>query len=325
MPTPSELGIIPQEREPMPSRYALAIPGQGALNVGAGRADYERSVDARETLDYADSYLSSRGLGSVKSLLFEGPQEALSTTENAHLALTALSVAKYSELEARHDFVKPTAIAPQSASECPALAITNVVPFDTALDIAEARGEFTAEAGKRHPGGMLWLTDISGGLESLDDYVKNAQDSGVLAVSNINADNEFVVSGDIESVRRLDKALEGATRSKQILPISFASHCALMEEAKDQFTNFLKGINFRNPEIPIIINGDIVVNGEELKRMMSEGMTLPVIWTDTVKTLDRNNVHHIIELSTKLDNKPSLARSTKNISGVSRKFTTEAI
>lgn len=324
MPSSSELGIRTFEAEPMPSRYAVAIPGQGALDVGAGLSDYQNSPEARDIYDYSDSYLSSEGVGSIKNLLFYGPQEALSLTENAHLGLTVTAVAKYRKLEARDDFVRPVAIAPQSASECPALVIANVVPLDVALDIAGVRGELTAQAGINHPGQMLWLTDIPGGMEALQDYIEMAKDCGVLSVSNINADNEFVVSGDYGNIERLNKLLERVPRRKQILPISFASHCALMAEAKEKFASFLEGVDFKKPEIPLVINGEIIVHPDELKRAMSDGMTKPVVWPDSVRTLDHNNVHHIIELSTKVDNKPSLARSTKNISGLSSEFTTEA-
>lgn len=326
MPASSELGINP-EQEPLPQRYCLVIPGQGGLEVGAGKEEFDHSSlggGARKVFNFAEYLLSETPGFSIQRLCFEGPQDELALTENTHLALTTIARAKYEAMRERDDFTPPVAIAGQSAGECAAIAIADVVPFHTALQVAEARGRFTAEAGEKVPGRMLWVNDIKGGRDALESYIDEARNGGVLEVSNVNADREFIVSGNKENIEELDKILDGV-RNKNILPISFASHCALMEEAEARFADFLAGIPFQEPSIPLIMNGDIVRDPEKIKHKMSSGLTRPVLWPDTVETLDANNVHDMVEITINPLKKPRLSRSTGNISGLTQKFKTLAL
>ena len=66
---------------------AFVFPGQGAQAVGMGRDLYAASAAARAIFDLADATL---GLALTR-LCFEGPEEALTATENAQPALLTVS------------------------------------------------------------------------------------------------------------------------------------------------------------------------------------------------------------------------------------------
>src|SRR3546814_12475578 len=68
---------------------AFVFPGQGSQAVGMGKALAEAYPTARELFEEVDEALSQR----LSRLMFEGPAEELTLTENAQPALMAVSVA----------------------------------------------------------------------------------------------------------------------------------------------------------------------------------------------------------------------------------------
>src|SRR3954447_7052974 len=76
---------------------AFVFPGQGSQFVGMGRDIYESSPAARAIFDQADATLGI----ALTQLCFEGPEEALTATENAQPALLTVSVALLAVLRER--------------------------------------------------------------------------------------------------------------------------------------------------------------------------------------------------------------------------------
>ena len=76
-------------------KYALCFPGQGAQEVGMGKALYEAFPSARAAFDEADDALSQH----LARLIFEGPDETFKLTANTQPAIMTTSVAALRALE----------------------------------------------------------------------------------------------------------------------------------------------------------------------------------------------------------------------------------
>jgi [acyl-carrier-protein] S-malonyltransferase len=75
--------------------YAFVFPGQGSQTVGMGRDLAAAFSAAREVFEEVDETLRQK----LSKLMFEGPAEDLSRTENTQPALMAHSLAVLRVLE----------------------------------------------------------------------------------------------------------------------------------------------------------------------------------------------------------------------------------
>src|SRR5262245_14400558 len=74
---------------------AFVFPGQGSQAVGMGKALAEAFPAARAVFDEVDAALNEK----LTRVIWEGPSETLTLTENAQPALLAVSVAAMRALE----------------------------------------------------------------------------------------------------------------------------------------------------------------------------------------------------------------------------------
>src|SRR3989338_3611739 len=72
-----------------PVKVAFIFPRQGAQYVGMAKNLYDNHEIARQTINRADEVLGF----SLSKIMFEGPEEELTKTENCQVAIMVASVA----------------------------------------------------------------------------------------------------------------------------------------------------------------------------------------------------------------------------------------
>ena len=77
---------------------AFIFPGQGSQDVGMGRELAQAYPSARAVFDEVDDALGQK----LSQIMWEGPKETLTLTENAQPALMAVSMAVMRVLEKEH-------------------------------------------------------------------------------------------------------------------------------------------------------------------------------------------------------------------------------
>lgn len=260
---------------------AFQFPGQGSQAVGMGRALAEAFPEAAATFEEADDVL---GFG-LSALCWEGPEEALTETENAQPALLAHATAAARVLAARG--VEPDLAAGHSLGEFGAHVAAGSLGFADALALVRARGEAMAAAGRDRPGTMAAVLGLEpAAVEALCDAVR--EEGEVLGPANFNAPGQVVISGGVAAVERaVEAAKDHGARRALVLDVSGAFHSPLMAPAAERLAAALEAVEIREARIPVFANVDAgpVVEPEAIADRLLRQLTAPVRWIECVAAL----------------------------------------
>src|SRR5713101_2917559 len=173
---------------------ACIFPGQGSQTVGMGRALAETYPTCRETFDEADEALGER----LSRIIFEGPEERLTLTENAQPAILTVSLAAYRLLESRG--LRPAFVAGHSLGEYSAHVAAGTFAFADALRIVRRRGRYMQEA---VPVGTRAMSAILGlDADVVERACAEAADGEVVSTANLNGGGQVVIAGTRAAVER---------------------------------------------------------------------------------------------------------------------------
>ena len=230
------------------SKSAFLFPGQGSQIVGMGKELYENSVAAKLVFDEIDDALNQ----PLSKLIFEGPESELTQTRNAQPGIMAVSLAAYKAMEellGQKDMPKPSFVAGHSLGEYTALAITGSLDISNTAKLVQERGRLMQEACNLKPGTMAAII----GLEEI--IIEEISRQTGTYISNVNTDQQVVISGDIVAVAQaLDMASARGARKAMPLKVSGAFHSALMEPARDGLESAVNAVNLKAPDTPIVAN-----------------------------------------------------------------------
>jgi [acyl-carrier-protein] S-malonyltransferase len=261
-------------------KKALLFPGQGSQSAGMGQLLAAQFAVARAVFEEVDSALNEK----LSALIFEGPQDKLTLTENAQPAIMATSIAALRVLEteagfnvAQHAaFVAGHSLGEYSAL-CAAGALTLAVP-----------------AGR---GAMAALLGID--YDAASAIALEAAGDGVCAVANDNAPGQVVVSGTRAAVERaIDIAKAKGAKRAIMLDVSAPFHCALMASAAGVMEEALSVARISTPCVPVVANvtASAESNPEILRRLLIEQVTGMVRWRESVQYLKAQGVTRVIEI-----------------------------
>src|SRR5690606_37147603 len=231
---------------------ALTFPGQGSQQVGMGQALAEAFVPAREVFEEVDEALSQH----LSRIMWEGPPEDLTLTENAQPALMAVGMAVFRVLERECglDMAKVGFVAGHSLGEYSALAAAGTFSLADAARLLKLRGRAMQQAVPVGEGAMAALLGLD--LAEAAQVAEEAAGGGeVCQPANDNAPGQVVVSGHREAVERaIEIAKEKGARRAILLPVSAPFHCALMQPAADAMAEALAEAEMRDPAVPLVAN-----------------------------------------------------------------------
>lgn len=273
---------------------AALFPGQGAQEVGMGRAFHDRYPAARAAFEEADEVLGE----SLSQLVFEGPPETLTRTDHAQAAIYVTSVAAVRGLEEAGEFDRAEfgAAAGLSLGEYSALWFAGVFSFADGLRLVKRRGVAMQEASDASPSSMVSLMGADRALA--EKVCDAARDTGVLVVANLNSPGQVVVSGDVEACGRVPEAAKSlGVRRARPLTVAGAFHSPLMEPAREALEQALADTPLSDPKIPVYANVDAapVTSADRVRALLARQVVSPVLWEQSMQAMVEDGFDTFVE------------------------------
>ena len=275
---------------------AFIFPGQGSQAVGMGKALFDAVPAARAVFEEVDEALGEK----LSTIMFEGPEDALTRTRNAQPALMAVSIAALRALEGEGIMVKEHAafVAGHSLGEYSALAAAGSFAVGDAARLLRTRGEAMQKATPEGVGAMAALLGLD--LPAAEEVAKEAATADeVCEVANDNAPGQVVVSGHRAAVERATVIAKGkGARRAMMLSVSAPFHCALMEPAAEVMANALAGTKIHPPAVPLVPNvlAAPLSDPTEIRQRLIEQVTGTVRWRESIVWLAANGVTRFVEI-----------------------------
>ena len=275
---------------------AFVFPGQGSQDVGMGKALAEAFPAARAVFDEVDDALGQK----LSQIMWEGPKETLTLTENAQPALMAVSMAVMRVLEREKGFSLKDSVkfvAGHSLGEYSALAAAGAFSLGDAARLLKLRGQAMQKAVPVGQGAMAALLGV--GMDVAIKVAEAAAQGDVCQVANDNEPTQVVLSGHKSAIDRVAEVGKGfGVRRAVPLPVSAPFHCALMKPAADAMAEALAKVSIKTPVVPVVANvlASAISDPDEIRKRLVEQVTGTVRWRECVAYMAANGITDFYEI-----------------------------
>jgi [acyl-carrier-protein] S-malonyltransferase len=275
---------------------AFVFPGQGSQAVGMGKALADNFASARNVFAEVDDALGEK----LTAIMWDGPADRLTLTQNAQPALMAVSLAamRVLEAEAGLDLARDAAfVAGHSLGEYSALAAAGSLTIADSARLLRIRGKAMQAAVPVGVGAMAALLGLE--FETACAVAAEAAQGEVAQAANDNGGGQVVVSGNKAAVERaIEIAKAKGAKRAMLLPVSAPFHCTLMQPAADAMAQALAQVTVRPPAVPLVANvlARAVTDPAEIVKSLIEQVTGTVRWRECVAYMAVNGVTAFYEV-----------------------------
>jgi [acyl-carrier-protein] S-malonyltransferase len=236
----------------------------------------------------------------LSDIIWHGPAETLTLTENAQPALMAVSLAvlRALETEAGVDLARDAAfVAGHSLGEYSALAAARSLTVADAARLLRIRGRAMQKAVPVGVGAMAALIGVE--LDAAREIAQQAAAGAVCAAANDNGGGQVVLSGDKSAVERAVEIAKGrGVKRAMMLPVSAPFHCALMQPAADVMAQALAQVTVKAPSVPLVANvlAAPIDNPQQIVQALVQQVTGTVRWRESVSFMANAGVTAFYEV-----------------------------
>jgi [acyl-carrier-protein] S-malonyltransferase len=279
---------------------AFIFPGQGSQKIGMGAELAEASSTARAVFEEVDDALSQK----LFAIMCEGPEDALTLTENAQPAIMANAIATLRVLE--EDFGLKLAdhaacVAGHSLGEYSALCAAGAFSLADTAKLLKLRGRAMQAAVPVGEGAMAAL--LGADIDKATALAAAAADAEVCEIANDNDPGQVVLSGHAGAIERaIGLAKEHGIKRGIKLPVSAPFHCSLMQPAADAMAAALAQTPPAQLAVPLFANVTAAKTQDpaEERDLLVEQVTGRVRWRESVLAMRADGVERYVEFGGKV-------------------------
>ena len=277
-------------------KKSFVFPGQGSQKVGMGKEIYESFRSAKDVFEEVNDSLSKK----LSDIIFNGPHEKLTLTENAQPAIMTISMAviKVLEIDFKIDLKERiNYFAGHSLGEYTALAAAKSLSLSDVAKILFFRGKNMQKCTNHNKTAMAAF--MGADISKIKDIAnKFSSNNLVCDIANYNTDNQIVLSGDEKAI---DKAMIEAKKQniKALrLAVSAPFHSAYMKDTaqalKEEFQKYI----FDIPNVKIISNVSAKPFTDEkdiIDNLVIQTYST-VRWYESIKFIQEQNTNSFYEI-----------------------------
>ena len=279
---------------------AFVFPGQGSQKVGMGVELADASAAAREVFQEVDDALNQK----LSGIMRDGPDDALTLTENAQPAIMANAIAVLRILEKEGGInlaEKAQFVAGHSLGEYTALCAAGAFSLADTARLLKLRGQAMQAAVPVGIGAMAAL--LGADIAKATTLAEAAAEGQVCTVANDNDPTQVVISGHREAIERAIAMVKDFEIKRGILlPVSAPFHCPLMQGAADSMAEALAVTAPRALNVALFANvtAAVVTDPAEVARLLVEQVTGRVRWRESAIAMKDAGVEQFVELGGKV-------------------------
>lgn len=272
-------------------KIAFLFPGQGSQYVGMGKEFYDSFPAVKKIFDHADTVLNRK----ISDIIFNGPAEMLTQTENTQPAVFTLSCAIYSLLS--ENGILPVMTAGHSLGEYAALFAAGVFSFEQGLKLVEIRGSLIREASQKNPGSLCAIVGLS--KEQINELAMCGNPDEKIQPVNFNCPGQTVIAGTHAALDFAENRAKEMGALKVVkLNVAGPFHSSYMRAAAVSMNDVLKTAHISEPKIQIISNCDAekTTTKDEVVKKLSYQIDHPVLWEKTIHAFLNAQIDLCIEV-----------------------------
>lgn len=272
------------------SKTAFLFPGQGVQTIGMAKDLYENIPECKELLDKSEEILNM----PIKKMMFEGPEELLTLTENAQPTILVASLMALKALEINN--IEADYTAGLSLGEYAALIYGGALSLEEGLLLIKERGRIMGSALPKGLGKMAAVLKLND--EKLKELLDRASEFGIVEGANFNCPGQVVISGENQAIDEAVKIAKELGGLGIALNVSGPFHSSLLEPASEEFYNTIKTVEIKelNKVVYSNVKGTPYEKEDDIKDLLKKHIRTSVLFEKTINHMIESGVDTFIEV-----------------------------
>ena len=272
------------------SKTAFLFPGQGVQTIGMAKELYDNIPECKELLDRSEEILNM----PLKKMMFEGPEELLTATENAQPTILVASLMALKALEING--IKADYAAGLSLGEYGALIYGGALSLEEGLLLVKERGRIMGNALPEGLGKMAAVLKLND--EKLKELLDRASEFGIVEGANFNCPGQIVISGENKAIDEAVKIAKELGGLGIPLKVSGPFHSSLLEPASEEFFDTIKTVDIKelNKVIYSNVKGLPYESEDDMRDLLKKHIRTSVLFEKTINHMVDSGVETFIEV-----------------------------
>lgn len=264
--------------------------GQGSQFFGMARSLFDNVTLFRDWMTKLDRIVYEINGSSVLEYLYDEGKSCIDKCNNLKYTHPAIFMVEYSLAMVLIEMgIYPDFVLGSSLGEFTSIAVSGVLSPEDVLDCLLAQVKCVETSCPK--AGMMTV------MHPLEIYKESSIVYENSELAGVNYDSHFVLSGKNESFRPILEYFKQSNILYQELPVDYAFHSSLIDNAKLPYLEFLRKKNYKRPTVPIVSSlygkGITEVSSDFFWNVARE----PIRFNEAIEWLEKSQSFTYIDLS----------------------------